>query len=112
MTTAVNTTLGMFRESFNSFVGELKQDFKVWQTSRVSDNYSFAKAYECHLGVKPGQGPNWKSYFETYLIHKALRFWPEGEVWGIKWKESESGDLLCNFSIVFDGYQEGPYRDE
>ena len=104
----------MFRESFNRFVEELKEKFTVRQFSRVSENYSFARAYECHLAVKPGQGPNWKGYFENYLIHKALKFWSEGEVYNVKWKEDPngSGELLCIFTIAFDSYQESPYRDE
>lgn len=109
-----NMTLGMFRETFNRFVEELKQKFNVRQFARVSEDYSFAKAYECHLAVEPGQGPNWKSYFETYLIHKALRFWPEGEVYNVKFKEDlgGSGELACIFTVAFDSYREGPYRGE
>lgn len=105
-------TLETFRESLDSFVEELKQDFEVWQYAKASDNYSYARAYECHLMVEPEGGAGWKAYFKNYLTHKALKFWPEGEIYDIQLKADQDREdrVVCIFTIAFDSYREGPYR--
>lgn len=106
-------TFGLFKETYEDFIKELRKNFNVTLYRRPSEDYGFAQAYECGFIIEPEEGAGWKDYFRNYLIHKALRFWPEGEIWNVRIKPDQDREnrLVCTFSIVFNNYQEDVYRD-